>query len=243
MGDPVGSLGWLSRTHGRLGFADRFALVLGAAGGLRAGFRLRRQVRRSGHTVSLASLEPPETPMVRAAREYLLAHAQPSMVNHSFRTGFWALTVLHARGELSAPVIETAWVAALLHDVGLDVPPRQGDFSQGGVEVLESLAREVGWSQELTRLAGEAIATNLSTHVDRARLGPVAWAMNVGGVGELGFGPHRGLMAPTVISELETRYPREGFRDTALRLIDAEVARVPHGRFAFFRPAFRLLLR
>lgn len=46
--DPakVGSLSWLTRTGGRLSFADRFYLVAGAFSALSDGFRLSRNARR-----------------------------------------------------------------------------------------------------------------------------------------------------------------------------------------------------
>jgi hypothetical protein len=242
--EVVGSLSWLLRTGGRLTRGERFFLLKGIFSALGEGFRLRRRARKDERrAVALARFEPPETPMVRSARDYLAVHSDVSMVNHCFRTAFWTLVVLHQHIDLGPQDIETTWVAALLHDVGLEVPPARGDFSLGGVEVLKAFAHELRWSEEQTHQASEAIATNLSTRVDPARVGMVAWAMNVGGLGELGFGLHRAQMHPNRIAELEARYPRAGFRATALRLINEEVARVPDGRFAFLRPAFRILLR
>jgi hypothetical protein len=208
------------------------------------GFRLSRRARKSERrTVALAGLDPPDTPMVRAARQYLETHCGRGMINHSLRTAFWALFVLHQHTELTDRLLETTWVAALLHDVGLEVPPAKGDFSLGGVQVLESLAHELRWSDEQTHQASEAIAINLSTHVDPAQAGLVAWAMNVGGVGELGFPLHRAQMPPERIQELESRYSREGFRETAMRLIQEEARRIPDGRFALLGRFFPLIMR
>ena len=241
---PLGSLSWAEQTQGRLTFRDRLSLLAGALTGLHEGFRLRRSARRHGlHEGPLARFEPPETPIVQAARAYLIEHSHVSMVNHCFRTAFWTLCVLEQQGGFSAQEQETAWVAALLHDVGLEVEPRVGDFTLGGVRILSELARDVGWSEEQEHAASEAIVSNLSTHVDASRLGRVAWAMNVGGVGELGIAPHRALMSPHSIAELERLYPRDGFRATALRLIQQEAAHVPDGRFAFFQLGFYLLMR
>jgi hypothetical protein len=239
----VGSLDWLMRTEGHLTFLDRVSLLLGGlsamAEGIRLGLRARKDERRN---VPLSVLEPPDTAMVGAARSYLEAHADRAMVNHCFRTAFWTLVVLHQHLELAPKDIETAWVAALLHDVGLEVPPSRGDFSMGGIEVLKTLALDLGWGEEQTHQACEAIAANLSTRVNPARAGMVAWAMNVGGIGELGFGPHRAQMHPARIQELESRYPRDGFRTTATRLIEQEVTRIPDGRFALLGRFFPLIM-
>jgi hypothetical protein len=139
-------------------------------------------------------------------------------------------------------VLETVWVAALLHDVGLEVPPPRGDFSLGGIQILERFAREHAWPEAQVYLASQAIATNLATRVDRQRVGDIAWAMNVGGLGELGFPTHRAQMHPDRVRELEARFPREHFRAPAMRLIDEEIGRVPDGRFAFFRKYFRIIV-
>lgn len=66
--------------------------------------------------------------------------------------------------------------------------------------------------------------------------------MNVGGIGELGFGPHRAQMHPERLKELEALYPRDGFRSTAMRLIDEEVRRIPDGRFALLGRFFPLIM-
>ncbi len=240
--DCVGSLAWLRRTRGRLTWGDRLALLRGAVSTLSEGLELARQARKRCGTVLLEQLEPPETPMVNAAREHCLAHSTPSMANHSFRTAFWTVLVLHQNVGLTEKDRETAWVAALLHDVGLDVPPPEGDFSLGGVRVLERLSHELGWSEEQTQQAGDAIATNLATGVDPTRVGRVAWAMNVGGLGELGFVVHRELMQRACLAALERRYPRTDFRTDAMRLIREESRRLPDGRFAFLGRFFPLIL-
>jgi len=241
--DPVGSLAWLRRTDGRLSFADRLRVLAAAFGGLREGFALARRAKAGGRRdLSLELLAPPDTTMVRAARAHLAARSTPAMANHCYRTGFFTLAVLHQNTDVTPRDTETAWVAALLHDVGLDDPPARGDFSLGGVRVVESLALEHGWDDEQTYLASEAIATNLSTRVDRKRSGTIAWAMNVGGLGELGFGPHRAQLHPDRLAELEALYPRDDFRKVSRALLRAEARRVPGGRFAFLGWVFPLIM-
>lgn len=241
---PLGSVEWLERSGGRLTFADRLALVGGALLMVGQGFGLARRARREdAWRVPLANLEPTETAMVHAAREHLTRHCAPSMVNHSMRTAFWTMAVLFQQGALDSKNLETAWVAALLHDVGLERPAEKGDFTSGGIQVLKSLAHQHRWGEEQTHLAAEAIATNLSTRVDPSRLGIVAWAMNVGGLGELGFPLHRRQLHPDRVAELEKRFPRTGFYDAAMHLIGEEARRLPDGRFAFLGRFFPLIMR
>ena len=240
----VGSVAWLERTGGRLSKRERAYLLRGMFPMIRAGFRLRRDAKRSPrYGAALDPFEPPDTPIVRACREHLATNCGAAMTNHSYRTAFWTLAVLDHHGSVDDRTLETTWVAALLHDVGLERPPERGDFSAGGIAVLAQLAQQHDWSKNQTRAASEAIAVNLSTRVDAAKLGPVAWAMNAGGAGELGIWPHRAQLRRDRVRELEARFPRDGFRRAAMRLIRDEATRIPEGRFALFKPVYWLLMR
>src|SRR5205823_599099 len=125
----------------------------------------------------------------------------------------------------------------------LERPQPRGDFASAGIAVLESLARTVHWPDDQVHHASEAIALNLSTRVDAGRSGRIAWAMNVGGTGELGFPLHRAQMHPDRLAELEARFPRTQFREEAMRLIREEARRLRGGRFGLFRWIFPLVLR
>jgi HD domain len=225
--EDIGSLEWLMRTGGDLTFPERVAILAGAVSAFGEGVRLALRARRGDRrNVAISALEPPDTPMVRASREYLESRCVAGMVNHSYRTAFWTAAVLLQNAGLTDENRETAWVAGLLHDVGLEHPPEKGDFSLGGVEALKSLAHEFHWSEKQTHQAGEAIASNLCTRVRSSQVGEVAWAMNVGGAAEVGVVLHRAQLHPRRIAEIEARYPRKGFSETAMRLIREEIRRL-----------------
>jgi len=241
--EPLGSLAWLERTQGVVSTGERVKLYASVFGSLVEGLGLSlRAIATGRRRVPLTGFEPPATPMVNAAREHLKKVATAPWSNHSHRTAFWTQLVLSQHGELTDRDRETAWVAALLHDIGLEVPPARGDFSQTGVDVLKQLAHQHRWSEEQTHQALEAIAINLSLGVDKVKAGPIAWAMNVGGAGDFGYAPHRAQWHPSMRRELDARFPRAGFRKASLEAIGREIARLPNGRFAFFRPLFALLL-
>jgi hypothetical protein len=237
-------MAWLERSGGALSKVERAWLLRGMFSMIRAGFRVRRAAKASPRRRGpLDAFEPPDTAIVSAARALLDKSASREMTNHSIRTAFWTVVVLDAHNELTPQRIETAWVAALLHDVGFYLRAERGDFAAGGIAALKGLAHEHGWSDEQTHEAGEAIAVNLSTRVDPVRSGLVAWAMNVGGAGELGIWPHRAQMDRLRIRTLEARFPRGEFRKTALADIRDEARRLPEGRFAAFRWVYWLLMR
>jgi hypothetical protein len=241
----LGSLAWLERTGGRLTWADRFWLLGSTASWLGEGISLAWKATRGDRLrLELADLQPPDTRMVQASREHLVRHSSPAIANHSMRTGYWTVLALHQRGAEPDPDDrETAWVAALLHDAGLESPPERGDFTLRGVEIVKALAHEHRWSERQTHTACETIAAHPNTRVDPERFGPVAWAMNVGVVGELSFAFHRAQMHPRRIAELEARFPRTDFRANLKRLIHEEARRFPGGRFALIERFLGLILR
>jgi hypothetical protein len=145
--------------------------------------------------------------------------------------------------NLSQTEVEEAWMAALLHDIGLAFPPPQGEFTLGGVKILRELARSNGWGPESVRRASEAITLNPNSRVDRERDGFLAWAMNVGGQGETFYGPYRDLMNPENIRELEERYPRAGFYEDSMNVLNRELNRFPNQRFGLLREIGFLKLR
>jgi hypothetical protein len=240
----MGSVAWLERTGGHLNIGERIALMLQGVGALAEGIRLALRVRRDERRrILFSSLEPPDTPMVNAARHHLEAHSCQELVNHGYRMGYWTMAILHQHGALTPAVAETTWVAALLHDIGLEDPPAGADCTLRGVRVVQALAREHGWNEEQTTQASEAIATNPNARVDSRRFGIVAWAMKVGAMGEHGFPPHRAQMHPEWIAELEGRYRRDRFRETGLRLVAEEARRMPDGRFALVQRLLPLIFR
>src|SRR5438477_8426198 len=108
--EDVGTVAWLERTGGVLSPDERWYLLRGVFPMIRSGFALRRHAKASGkHDLDLSAFEPPQTPMVDAARGVLGGSPGP-MANHSFRTAFWTLAVLSQHGEVTPRVLETVWV-------------------------------------------------------------------------------------------------------------------------------------
>jgi hypothetical protein len=242
--EVLGSVAWIEATGGRLTWAERAKVLFGAFGMFAQGVVLSRRAR-SMHKrdIRLSELEPPDTPMVRGARELVQKIAGDEMRGHVYRTGYWTQLVLIQDGERTPAELETAWVAALLHDVGTERPTSRGDFSVGGIEAVKALAHEHRWPEEQTHAAAEAIAGNFGTRIGRDQLGLITWAVHAGGAGELGIPLYRGQWLPGHIAELESRYPRAGFKRKVLGLMKEEAERVPGGRFALMRHFFPLLLR
>lgn len=242
--EVLGSAAWLEATNGRLTWKDRARVLLGSFGMFAQGIQLSRRARSLRlRDMPLSALEPPDTPMVRAARTLVEQTASPQMRGHVYRTGYWTQLVLLQDGERTPVELETAWIVALLHDIGTEHPTPRGDFATAGIEAMKRLAHEHRWSEEQTHAAAEGIAGNFATRVDRSRLGLVTWAIHAGGAGELGLPFYRGQWLGSHVAALEQRFPRRGFKRAVLRLMQDEARRLPGGRFALMRHFFPLLLK
>jgi hypothetical protein len=244
-GEHLGSLTWTRRTGGALGWRDRLQ-YLGNGAPLLKDWAVASFAGQPG-ALELSRFDPPESAIVRAALARLREIPDPEFapfVNHSIRLGYWTLVVMsREHPNLTPTEIEEAWVAALLHDIGLASPPERGEFTLGGVRVVEELGNRYSWSAESVRRASEAITLNPNSRVDRDRDGLLAWAMSVGGQGETFYGPYRRLMSAKDVRALEAKYPRDGLFAGSARILARELERTPNQRFGLLRTVGFLWLR
>jgi hypothetical protein len=244
-GEHLGGLAWTRRTGGALGWRDRVQ-YLGNAAPLLKDWAVAPFASQPGDLM-LSRFDPPDAPIVQAALARLRGIPDPEFapfVNHSIRLAYWTVAVMsRERPNLTPTEIEEAWVAALLHDIGLALPPERGEFTLGGVRVVEELGGRYSFSAESVRRASEAITLNPNSRVDRDRDGLLAWAMSVGGQGETFYGPYRGLMSAKDVRALEAKYPRNGFFAGSERVLARELRRTPNQRFGLLRAVGFLWLR
>lgn len=230
----VGSLAWTQKTGGALTNKEKAAFVLDGLAHI-LGAYAAKPFSPKAKKVDLAKLAPPASGIVNEAATLLKEKSHPAMVNHCFRTAYWTLAVMkNKKPELSAKEIEEAWIAALLHDIGLDLPPAFGEFTLGGVKIVQLLSQKHGWDKNSAHRASEAITLNPNSYVKR-KFGLLAWAMNTGGYGETSLGPYRTLMHPDNIIEVETLHPRKGFYLFVPKMIGKELLRFPNQRFAILK--------
>ena len=233
--DEVGTLEWTQKTGGALTEGQQVLFFVDAMPDL-IWASVERVFHRSVPKADLSEFAPPDTPIINEAMNRLRSSSNPAFVNHSIRVAYWTLVVMKRENpDLTPKEIEEAWMAALLHDIGIALPPKFGEFTLGGVKILSELAAEYAWSKESEKKASEAITLNPNSRVDRDKFGLLAWAMNVGGFGETFYGPYRVLMNRENIQELEAMYPRENLYEVAQDLMGKEIRRFHNQRFALLR--------
>jgi hypothetical protein len=114
-----------------------------------------------GDTVGmdLDSVTVPDTPAAELAVEVLRAYSAPALVNHCLRSYFLAASLAALEGvEVDH---ELLWVAAVLHDLGLEDPfdSHRLPFEQAGGHVAWVFTAGAGWpAARRTRVAGAIVA-------------------------------------------------------------------------------------
>lgn len=167
----------------------------------------------------------PSSPTARAAAA-LAAEAAPGyLLNHSYRS------YLFGRHLVCEPDVdeEAAFVAAMIHDLGLtDAYASADEFVRTGADLACRLLESRGWEPDRIRLVEQAILrhTNLTAEeVPVHRLVQAGAAVDVAGLG------HERI-APDDRAAILRAYPRLDFlpamRDRFLR----EAAEHPEGAFA-----------
>ncbi len=174
-----------------------------------------------------------DTSIARAAEALLAEAAPPFLVNHSHRTFAFGVLLVEAPDM----DIEAAFIASMLHDVGLtDAFAGAESFEKVGAEAAARFLEARGWAPARIRLVEQAIIrhTDLEPH-DRPELAVVQRGAALDVTGR----PRRALEDPR-IAEVVRRHPRLDFADGMLALYHREIDRQPTGTFAGLEESLRL---
>lgn len=241
----LGTHGWLESTGGALSpqerrrllrplAADLLTLVAGRVTGL-----LGLVPGRRGAVVDAAPV--PGSRLARAAEGLARQRLSSMLLNHSYRTYAFG-TVLGRLGGLDVDR-DLLFAAAMLHDLGLTTPTAQVDFTMAGVRAARDVAAQVGLSSSATDTLLTAITLHHSPGVGPAH-GPVAHLLSAGAAVDV-VGLRSWTLAPDVLTDVTTAYPRLGFKREFTAAFRIEAAHVPAGRAAFLRRygAFDLAIR
>jgi len=138
---------------------------------------------------------------------------------------FGALHLAHQRRAFQA---ETAFVAALLHDVGLLAPfaSKNGSFEIDGADRAERLAREHGAASAQSRAVWNAIVMHDMRYSIAAHQSPEAMLLAAGAGADVA-GPDRDEISATALSEVVAAFPRLQFKNRFIELLSDHCRRKP----------------
>ena len=231
----VGTLNWLDRTQGKIGFRDQLSQI--ASGVLAQAQAFKRAAARTRvRNLEVDEILPPDSPMALAALELSRKASLPFLLNHCLRAYFWARLMTPQKTQFDD---EAVFSALMLHDLGLCEGHRlqpsdsQNCFTAVGAGQILALAKEHGWSDQRARLAAQAVSLHLNVVVDAAH-GPEAQLVRLGsGADAAGLGI--GILQKDQIAAVVARYPRLDFKEQIIRALDVEARERPSCRTAFLQ--------
>lgn len=243
--DRLGGLGWARRTGGRLTRAERRRVLAAVAVGqgemvvdrLRL---LTGRVPAAARSLSLDALLPPDSPLARAAED-ACAEQSREIAGHSMRTWAFGRTLALLDGAEDALDLEAFYVAALVHDHGLEAPVAGQDFAVRSAERAARCVHDTGGDDTLATAIGDAICVHSLPGANAARDGALGTYVQGGAVLDL-LGIGAGRLTPAFRDEVCARWDRSGVTAAINALIRAEARANPGGRFALLnRCGFSLL--
>ena len=233
----LGTQPWVGRTGGALTPSDRRALLpaLARAHAVNAVGRFTMLARiNAGRRVQVSrhALRQPSSVLTIAAEQEATRLLTPALLNHSYRTYLFGVSVGSVEGiDVDREVL---FAAAMLHDTGLRPPVAGVDFTAASAAHALRIAEAVGLSTAATQVMRSAITLHHSPDVTLGVDGPVAYLLSAGAALDV-MGMRSWKVPPGVLAETVARYPRLGFKREFTAAFAAEAAAVPRGRAHLLR--------
>jgi len=160
---------------------------------------------------SVAGVDIPRSPLALKAEAYVRGAEPDFLFNHSVRTYLFGALRLRARNIPYDP--ETAYVAALFHDVGLvpAIASAQSSFEIDGANKAEEFVKANGGSDEQARVVWNAIVMHDMGGQYQLHQSHEALLLGAGAGSDVdGVDPSK--ISPAVVQQVLTAYPRLQFK-------------------------------
>jgi hypothetical protein len=180
----------------------------------------------TGYPTEVAGVRLPVTPLCRKSYELCRSAAPAFLVNHSLRTYvFGTLYVSHEGQRFDA---ETAFVAAMLHDIGLlkDFSTPQTPFEIDGANRAERLVRESGGTPVEANKVWKAIALHDMDDAIAQHESPEARLVSAGAGADVD-GPEENIVSAATVRSVVTALPRLQFKERFIALLTDHCVRKP----------------
>jgi hypothetical protein len=174
--------------------------------------------------LTIAGIRIPDSNLATDAEALVREHSPDFLVAHCQRTYvFGALAATAAGLEVRS---ELAYVAALLHDLGLtDSYAGERRFEVEGAETARSWARGQGLSDGESQVVWDAIALHTSRGIADVRSPECALVHWGAGLDVAGFGIEQ--FDSSAVESVISAFPRDGFAGKFAELIEATARRTP----------------
>ena len=191
----------------------------------------------TAYPTEVAGIRLPVTPLCMKSYELCRSAAPAFLVNHSLRTYvFGALYVSHKGQRFDA---ETAFVAAMLHDIGLlkEFSTPQTPFEIDGANRAESLVRESGGAPVEANKVWQAIALHDTRDPIPQHQSPEATLVAEGAGADVG-GPEENIISAATVRSVVAALPRLQFKERFIALLTDHCVRKPGAQRATWLEGF-----
>lgn len=194
---------------------------------------LKKQTKNS--TLQFANAQIPDTPIIKEALAELNGKAEIALINHSWRSYFWAL----AFGTMDTQDFDTEalLLAALLHDIGLTSAhlPHKGCqcFTLESALCFDKIAKKHHYPADKTQLVKDAICTHMNGFVQKDN--PIESILLQKGATCDVIGEHFYRIPKPYREDVANQWKRANFNHIFQSLIKEESQNVPHSRTALLR--------
>ena len=173
-------------------------------------------------------LSYPDTTTAKAATKLVTACSDAHLTHHVWRTWYFGRQLVSAR--LADGDEEVAFVAAMLHDLGLTHEYETDDpFELSGAAAARSILAERGWNDERVEVIADAIARHLDSASSEAR--PEVALVHLGATADV-YGLRIDELPGELIEEVLAAHPREGFVEGMVAAVRSQIRRKPESTIA-----------
>jgi HD domain-containing protein len=167
----------------------------------------------------------PDTPVCRTATEVVSEYSSPALVNHCARSYIWAAS--HAARTGIAFDAELLFVAAMLHDIGLEqeFDSHTVPFEEAGGHVAWVFAAGAGWPIGRRQRVAEIIVRHMWNQVD-VTADPEGYLLEIATGLDIS-GRHPEWWPEQLRRDVVGEIPRLGLREEFLRCFQDQAVRKP----------------
>ncbi len=233
--DPsrLGGIEWTRRTRGALTGSERRRLMgaIARAQAENLAGRVKLALGRlpaGARDLDLNDFRPPDSALAREAQD-ACREQSPAVAGHSHRTWIFGNALAALDRERLDP--ELFYVAALLHDAGIEQPVAGEDFTLRSAERAVTCARAGGLQDAQTELIADAITVHATPGITAAIDGALGYYVQSGATADLA-GNRLWDIPKTLVAGANDLHPRHGVKAAIRHLVRDEAAAVPDGRFA-----------
>jgi cyanamide hydratase family protein with HD domain len=180
----------------------------------------------SEYPQEVAGVRLPHTPLCSKAYGLCRSGAPTFLQNHSLRT--YVFGALHAAHHHQSFDAETAFVAAILHDIGLleTFASKEGSFEIDGANRAELLVREQGASAGEASAVWNAIVMHDMRFVIPFHQSAEATLVAAGAAADV-IGPDMHMISEAAVQEVVAAFPRLQFKNEFIGLLARHCQRKP----------------